>query len=129
MELVCFSNSGRGSLEGHLCQSTVKSAVKFQRRILLFLFYLFIFYLFLFIFYFFYFYLFFCFLSPWQQEFCMDLLHLSNYDKGPFMDYFCEDLLKLARRFLQRYHLKQFLTTHDSRRTPDAGHRPGTMAR
>ena len=57
---------------------------------------------------------------PWQPEFCIDVLHLSNFDRGLSKDYLCEVLSKLSERFLGSCHLKQFLTTHDRRRTqPD----------
>ena len=41
----------------------------------------------------------FCFWLPWQLKFCKELIQLSNFDRGPFKDYLCEVLSKLAYSF------------------------------
>ena len=38
----------------------------------------------------------FCFWSPWQPEFCMDLLHLNNFERGPSNDSLCEVLEEMS---------------------------------
>ena len=85
-EQVCFSNFGRGSLYGHLCLSTVKSVYCILRRRFLKV------------------------LLLVPMVFCMDLLHLSNFDRGPSKDYLCEVLSKLAW-WHNAHH-----TTHDGQR-------------
>ena len=63
----------------------------------------------------------FSFRLPWQPEFCMELISLNNFRRGPCKDHSCEVSLKSHRWYYRRRWFCNLLTydgrTTDGRRT------------